>query len=118
MIVDKKIIKQVAEYHNVFLDKDFIDYIYQVYGHEPFPYERDEQGLYQEVSKLVKEYKNGNLTYRLKTKEETMKEEIEYLKDLCMENIRELADVKEILFERTQILNNYDIEYPDDDIEF
>jgi len=47
-----------------------------------------------------------------------MKEEIEYLKDLCMENIRELADVKEILFERTQILNNHAIDYPDDDIEF
>lgn len=118
MIVNKNIIRKVAEYHNVFLEKDFIDYIYQVYGHEPFPHERDEQGLYQGVTNLVEKYKDGNYSFRLKSKDERIQEEIEYLKDLYIENMRELSDVKEILFERTQILDRYEIEYPNEEIEF
>ncbi len=118
MIVNDNIIRKVAEYHNLFLEKDFIDYIHQVYGHEPFPHERDEQGLYQGVSNLVEKYKNGNYSFRLKSKNERMQEEIKYLKDLCIENMRELSDVKEVLLERTQILDHYEIEYPNDEIDF
>jgi len=118
MIVDKKVINKVAEYYNINLDKEFIDYIYQIYGCEPFPYERDEQGLYQGVSNLVEKYKYGDFSFRLKSKEELMQEQINNLKSIVIENMNELSKLRETMFERTQLLDDHGIEYPNNEIDF
>lgn len=58
MIINNEILKKISRYYDVALDKEFIKYIFKEYGVEQYPYIWTEQDLYEQISKLVKQYKN------------------------------------------------------------
>jgi|LGVF01.2.fsa_nt_gb hypothetical protein len=118
MVADKNIIKRVANYHKVMLEKDFEQFIYQEYGQDPFPYEYSEEDLYMQISKLVGDYKKGGFEFKLLTPMEKLIQENCIIKDICIENIREVNHLNEQLDELKEVIINNGLSVPNDEIDF
>jgi DNA repair exonuclease SbcCD nuclease subunit len=79
------------------IDKPLEKYLLAMYEEEPFPYEWDEQDLYEQIRKLIVQYNQGKLDIIIPSAEERQRTRYETLKESYIELLAETNRLKEII---------------------
>lgn len=79
------------------IDKPLEEYLLAMYEEEPFPYEWDEQDLYEQIRKLIVQYNQGKFDITIPSAEERQRTRYEVLKGRYIELLSETNRLKEII---------------------
>ena len=94
MIISMGIIIEFEKSRRKSIPGEFKKYLLVKYGQEPFPYEFTEQDLYANIERDVCDYAKGKLDITVKRPSERLREECDYLRDLCIEKLCEIRELE------------------------
>lgn len=107
MILTRSYLIHIKQYYGIYIDEALAKYLLTRYEEEPFPYEYSEQDLYEQIRKLVYQYKKGTLDISIKPPKQRLMDRYEALKSFCIGILGENALLKDenLMFKAILIKN-------------
>lgn len=105
MILTTKFLNEMFRIWGDRIDKPLEEYLLATYEEEPFPYERSEQDLYEQIRKLILQYNQGKLDITIPSAEERQRVRYEALKDSYLELLSETNRLKGVIENTRRLLN-------------
>lgn len=86
------------------IDVPLEEYLLATFEEEPFPHEWSEQDLFEQVPKIITQYKYGSLDINIPAPMERQKLRFEELKESYIEQLREVFKLRETINSAAKIL--------------
>lgn len=86
------------------IDRPLEAYLLATFEEEPFPYQWNEQDLYDQIRKLLCQHEQGTLDVSVPPKEERQRLRYESLKDSYLELLGEVTQLRELIINVKELL--------------
>ena len=86
------------------IDKPLENYLMATYEEDPFPYEWSEQDLYEQVRKLIFQYKDGMLDISVAEPQERLRMRYYDMKESYLELLGEVTELRDTIGAATKLL--------------